>query len=276
LTGTKNTPNILGIMHNIKSHSHDCEIFPFLLLPYHVRHDIYGLVLEYPDLGPVFARIESQRAADEEEHEKTRLPKCALPTPHVPARLMSTPGILLCNRQIASEAREAMYFKTFTLRRPPPYTTTLGKPMDITEFISEDTLRNMRRVEFVMNLYGDPRRWSKTMEILLDVWSSENHLRKIDVTLEQPKELQQGLFWDAGFSSHTTRMLSMVRLCSRFVFLLVSSLRCSGIDIRSDSKLCKGGWHSADRDNTLNAEREEDKCGFLKATAAESAPHRRS
>ncbi|KAM0261325.1 hypothetical protein ACHAQJ_002356 [Trichoderma viride] len=198
-------------MDSPESYPQEHHFFPFLFLPYHIRHDIYILALEYPDLGPVFARIEYKRAVAEERHDRTRLPKCVFPTPHVPVRLKTTPGILLCNRQVAWEAREAMNFKVFTLRRPPPYTTTLGKPMDITEFISQDTLKNMRRVELVMNLYVDARGWSKTVEMLLDVWSSADHLRKIDVTLQQPEELQPGIFWDKRFSNDAIRMLSMIQ-----------------------------------------------------------------
>jgi hypothetical protein len=186
------------------------EIFPFLELPYHIRHDIYNLVLDYPDLGPVFARIESQSSEDDDEHEKTRLPKCVQPTPHVPARLRTTPGILLCSRQTAWEGREAMRSKTLTLRRPPPYTATLARPMDVTEFISEGTLRGVRRVGLVMDLYGNPRLWAKTVETLLDVWSAGNHLRRIDVTLEQPEQLEPGCFWRDRSARYAVQPLSMV------------------------------------------------------------------
>lgn len=188
------------------------QAFRFLELPYHIRHDIYMLALDYPDLGPVFARIKSQSAEEEEEHEKTRLPVCVLPTPHVPASLMTTPGILLCSRQIADEAREAMHFKVFTLRQAPPHTTTLARPMDITEFISQDTLKTMRRVDLVVDLYGDCRGWCKTVETLLDVWSTGNTLRKLDVTLEQPRQPGSVSSWAAARSAYNTRMLSMVCL----------------------------------------------------------------
>lgn len=190
-----------------------CQTFPLLELPYHVRHDIFTFALDYPDLNPIFARIETQRTADEDAHESTKLPKCVMPTPHIPARLKTTPGILLCSRQTAWEAQQAMRSKTFTLRRPPPYTQTLGRPMDITEFISEDTLKGVRRVHFVMNLEADPRGWLKTMETLLDVWSVETHLRKIDIMLEQPHDLPDGQFWHGYSAGYAVRMLSMVRIC---------------------------------------------------------------
>lgn len=193
-----------------------CQIFPFLKLPYHVRHDIYTLALDYPDLNPIFTQIKTQNSADEDDHESTRLPKCVLPTPHVPSRLKTTPGIMLCNRQTAWEAQEAMHSKTFTLKRPPPHTTTLGRPMDITEFISEETLKGIRRVDFVMNLYGNPRAWLKTMETLLDVWSVKTHLRRIDITLEQPCQLPPGQFWHDDFAGYAVRTLSMVRICIRY------------------------------------------------------------
>jgi hypothetical protein len=156
--------------------------------------------------------MEYEFARGEATHDSTRLPTCMLPTPHVPAWLKVTPGIFLCNRQIASEAREAMKFKVFTLRRPPPYTMTLGRPMDITEFISQDTLKNMRRVELVMNLFDDARGWSKTVEILLDIWSAENYLKEICISLEQPEELPPGTMWHERSSGYVIKMLSMVRI----------------------------------------------------------------
>ncbi|KAK1248188.1 hypothetical protein MKX08_006408 [Trichoderma sp. CBMAI-0020] len=170
------------IMDDSQSHSQDCPISPFLLLPYHIRHEIYLFALEYPDLRPVFARMEYQFARGEATHDKSRLPKCILPTPHVPARLKVTPGIFLCNRQIASEAREAIKFKVFTLQRPPPYTMTLGRPMNITEFISQDTLKNMRRVGL-----------------------------RIDIGLEQPEELPPGEMWHERSSRCVIKMLSMIQ-----------------------------------------------------------------
>lgn len=83
--------------------------------------------------------------------------------------------------------------------------------MDITEFISQDTLKNMRRVELVMNLFDDARGWGKTVEILLDVWSSSNHLKKIEISLEQPEELSPGTMWYERSSRYVIKMLSMVR-----------------------------------------------------------------
>lgn len=190
------------------------QIFPFLELPYHVRHDIYIFALDYPDLDPVFARIETQTSADEDKHEKAKLPQCILPTPHVPAQLKTTPGIMLCSRQIAWEAQEAMRFKTFTLKRPPPYTQTLGRPMDITEFINEDTLKGIRRVDFIITLYRDcPRAWRRTIETLLDVWSVETHLRRIGITLHQPHPLLPERFF---YDRDAVRMLSMVRICLQY------------------------------------------------------------
>lgn len=232
-----------SIMADSQVHSQDFYVSPFLLLPYHIRHEIYMFVLEYPDLRPIFVRMEYECARGEGAHDRKRLPKCILPTPHVPARLKVTPGIFLCNRQIALEAREAMKFKTFTLRRPPPYTTTLGRPMDITEFISQDTLKNMRRVELVMNLFDDARGWNKTVEILLDVWSSANHLKRIDISLEQPEELSPGKLWHERSSKYVIKMLSMVR--THFLGFTSFELyeNTAVLTMPSDPELCKRRWY---------------------------------
>ncbi|PNP39145.1 hypothetical protein TGAMA5MH_08997 [Trichoderma gamsii] len=108
-----------------------------------------------------------------------------------------------------------MKFKVFTLQRPPPYTMTLGSPMDITEFISQDTLKNMRRVELVMNLFDDARGWGKTVEVLLDVWSSANYLKKLEINLEQPEELPPGTMWHERSSGYVIKILSMIQSFAR-------------------------------------------------------------
>ena len=59
---------------------------------------------------------------------------------------------------------------------------------------------------FIMKL-GSPRAWLKTMEMLLDVWSVENHLERISITLEQSRYLPPGQLWERG---DAVRMLSMV------------------------------------------------------------------
>ncbi|KEZ43491.1 hypothetical protein SAPIO_CDS4694 [Scedosporium apiospermum] len=188
------------------------QTFPFLELPYFIRHDIYILALDYPDLDPIFARIQKQNYAGDYEHTETKkLPISVRPTPHVPAELKTTPGIMLCSRQTAWEAQQVWRYKTFTLKRPPAGTATLARPMDITEFISEDMLKRMRQVHFIMNLWGNPRAWLKTVEMLLDIWSVETHLKRIDITLEQPHQLPPGEFWPRDSRRYVAYMLSMIR-----------------------------------------------------------------
>lgn len=189
----------------------------FLALPYEIRLEIYTLALDYPDLKPVFEKFESQYIKEQQEqHEETKLPICALPTPHVPLQLKTTPGILLCNRQIYWEARQVMHNKTLTLRRSPPHTVTLGGPMDITEFISEDTLHQVRRLELFMKLcdgpHGDISGWCKMMEVLLDVWSAETHLEEISVNLYEPGVSRCQQIRASGTSNRGLRLLTTVRV----------------------------------------------------------------
>jgi hypothetical protein len=121
--------------------------FEFLALPDLVRREIYTLVLDYPDLGPVFRRMEAvfpDVLWPADVDYGIDAPMATVKAPHVPATVETTPGILLCSRQITVEALEALKFKTLTLRKTPPVAIPLGRPMDITEFISEGVLRKAR------------------------------------------------------------------------------------------------------------------------------------
>jgi hypothetical protein len=121
---------------------------------------------------------------------------------------MSTPSLLLLNRQITAEACEIIYQKPFVMASTPPYIPQLAKPMDITEFISESTLQNLRFVVLNMDLNHNPnlmsggaKRWLKTVEMLLDIWYVKNNLKRVEVqaTYTAP-------------SRDVTRLLSMVGL----------------------------------------------------------------
>ncbi|KAI1076693.1 hypothetical protein F5B20DRAFT_555193 [Whalleya microplaca] len=185
--------------------------FPFLLLPYHIRDDIYSLVLEYPDLGPVFESFEAGLHKTAQQQENTRQPKCTFPAPRAPAGTMRTPALLLVNRQITAEAVKALRDKPFVLTRYAPYSAMLAQPMDITEFVSECTLKLMQHVVLRMDLFGDARAWCKTVETLLDIWTAGNCLKRIEVWVHGRTVEGVLVQWERGFAKWALRALSKIR-----------------------------------------------------------------
>jgi hypothetical protein len=94
---------------------------------------------------------------------------------------MSTPSLLLLNRQITSEALEVLYRKPLILDTTPPYTPQFGQPMGIPEIVSETTLQNLRFVVLRMDLdqRQSARYWFKIIEMLLDIWYVKNNLEEV-------------------------------------------------------------------------------------------------
>ncbi|KAI0382814.1 hypothetical protein F5Y04DRAFT_252395 [Hypomontagnella monticulosa] len=185
------------------------HIFPFLSLPYEIRDEIYGLTLEYPDLGPLFERFEASVREAVEKQNDIKTPKCTIPAPRAPA--MQTPGLLLVNRQIAVEAVKALHKKPFVLSRYAPFPGMLVRPMDITDFISEGTLRTMQFVVFRIDLFGHARGWYKTIEDLLDTWIEGNSLKGIEVWVNEEAKNGGKIYWEPRFEQSGLGTLSKIR-----------------------------------------------------------------
>lgn len=161
----------------------DKSVFRFLELPYEIRHDIYRIALRYPDLTPVFNHYEQIlhefEAPFERPAETLYTPLCCVPVRQSPP--MRTPSLLLVNRQITAEALPVLRDTVFALTRLPPRQMTLARPMDITDFIGEGTLRTIRYMELTLDLYGDSKGCRWMVELLLDVWTTGHSLRKLTV-----------------------------------------------------------------------------------------------
>lgn len=158
----------------------DSSIFPFLSLPYEVRREIYFWALDWPDLRPSFARLSRECEEAREKMSASPDPKCTFPILH--AGRLTTPTVLLLNRQITWEALPILRAKPFVLHDSPPTTPCTGRAMDITEFIGEETLQRVRRVVLKMDLIGSEP-WLRTIDTLLDVWCAQNSLEEILVDI---------------------------------------------------------------------------------------------
>ncbi|MCJ1468431.1 hypothetical protein MMC07_007059 [Pseudocyphellaria aurata] len=169
---------------DIHLHLHSPKPFtptsPFLRLPAELRMRIYDYALDWPDMQQPFARVQKQCTTLEQLWVTCQRPRCVFLRPRI--QRVTTPTILLLNRQIYHEAITVLLNKTLVLMSPPPHSSQLGRVLDITDFIGEATLQNVAHVVLKMNLGVDA--WLKTIERLLDVWCKKNRLKSLHVGLE--------------------------------------------------------------------------------------------
>lgn len=169
---------------DIHIHLHHPEPFklpsPFLRLPAELRMRIYDYALDWPDMQQPFARVQKQCTTLEQLWVTCQRPRCVFLRPRI--ETVTTPTILLLNRQIYYEAITVLHDKPLVLMSPPPHSSQLGRVLDITEFIGEATLQNVAHVVLKMNFGVDS--WLETIERLLDVWCKKNRLKSLRVGLE--------------------------------------------------------------------------------------------
>jgi hypothetical protein len=189
---------------------------PLLALPPEVRNCIYDAALGWPDLSNLAKAVLSQPGATIDQ-ARSEQPLCTIPIPHC---CRSTPSLLLLNRQITSEALEVLYRKALVLDSTPPFLQQLARPIDITQFISESTLQNLRFVVLKMDLDQrlsgavSARGLLKTIEMLLDIWLVKNNLEQVHVQVQYtPREKDASpTFVEAVHHLYVRRLLSMARL----------------------------------------------------------------
>jgi hypothetical protein len=157
----------------------------FLLLPPEVRDCIYDAALSWPVISDLAKTVPLE--PDATVHGCWEQPLCTVPRPRYGP--MSTPSLLLLNRQITSEALEVLYRKPLILDTTPPYIPQLGQPMGIPEIISETTLQNLRFVVLRMDLdqRQSARYWFKIIEMLLDIWFVKNNLEEVQARIQCPR-----------------------------------------------------------------------------------------
>ncbi|PGH33714.1 hypothetical protein GX50_03452 [[Emmonsia] crescens] len=163
----------------------------FLDLPPEIRHEIYTLALSWPNLRVPFARL---RHECEQNEAAWFTPSslsmglgnicnhsCTLAPPYIPESDYTTPTIFLLNRQITYEALPVLHAQELVIDQPPPYSMALGRPVDITMFISEAALQRARRVVLKIDIANLASRWARTVDTLLDVWCVDNRLEELRI-----------------------------------------------------------------------------------------------
>ncbi|KAE9371527.1 hypothetical protein N431DRAFT_341644 [Stipitochalara longipes BDJ] len=184
----------------------------FLSLPPEVRDCIYNAGLDWPDISDLAKTVSSQPDVTV-IHEHSVHPLCTMPIPRCGS--MSTPSLLLLNRQITSEALEVLYRKPLILDKPPPYMPQLGRPMDVPELISENTLQNLRFIVLRMDLdqKRSARDWLKVIEILIDIWLVKNDLKKVQIHVQYTLRSENvgSTFAEAVHHQYVRRILSKLR-----------------------------------------------------------------
>ena len=182
----------------------------FLTLPLELRNIIYTYALDWPDLSAIFQKTNADYLITYEAFDKNKAPpKCTISrdcsTPLV------TPTILLLNRQITSEALVILQKKILTIPSPPPSPMQLARPTDITEFIGEAVLQNVRLVTLRLNFKDhSSRHWMKTVENLLDIWCQRNNLQSLHICVEKCEEDGRGLSFAEVLGWYTRSTLARV------------------------------------------------------------------
>ncbi|OJD19783.1 hypothetical protein AJ78_00283 [Emergomyces pasteurianus Ep9510] len=160
----------------------------FLDLPPEIRHEIYTLALSWPNLRVPFTRLRHECEQDEAawfRQGSIYNHSCALPPPYIPEPDYMTPTIFLLNRQITHEALPVLHTQELVIDEPPPYSIALGRPVDITMFISEGALQRARRVVLKIDIANLASRWARTVDTLLDVWRVNNCLEELRIVVAE-------------------------------------------------------------------------------------------
>jgi hypothetical protein len=157
-------------------------------LPLEIRYEIYEFALDWPNLKPTFETIKAQNQQHEKYYRKHYASNGV--SPKLSVDRVTTPSILLLNRQITAEAQDTLRKKTLVINSPPPVCQAFRKAMDITEFIGDITLQKAYHVLLDMDL--EHQDWLTTIETLLDVWCMENSLKSLYVRVKCP---QNTLSW---------------------------------------------------------------------------------
>ncbi|TVY86956.1 hypothetical protein LAWI1_G005690 [Lachnellula willkommii] len=87
-----------------------------------------------------------------------------------------------------------------------------AKPMDITAFVSETTLQNLKFVVLEMDLGCESsigKCWLKTLETLLDIWCERNALERLVVGARYVSP-DRSAGWTFGNAAHHGRVMRVL------------------------------------------------------------------
>ncbi len=145
------------------------------------------------------------------------------PMAKFPKPCLSTPSILLANRQIYREAKAILNKKLFVIDLTHLQRLDVDPVPDIMEFIGIITLQKLQHTRLELTFEGTAYGWLKDVDALIDVWSQECSLQTLEVTiLDEDQDLRDG-WYPASVISELQRMSQRVRL-SVFGSMLVLSV----------------------------------------------------
>lgn len=139
---------------------HLIPILPFLSLPPELRNRIYDYAVSWPtttvDRLPDTELQSVLRCPNEECRGCVGTIPYTLPETHFDR--LSTPSLLLVNRQISTEVTSVLYQEIFTISSLLLYKIHVKGMDNIQEFIGESTLRRLNYITFEMELNYIPER----------------------------------------------------------------------------------------------------------------------
>ncbi|KAH9893873.1 hypothetical protein F4778DRAFT_784360 [Xylariomycetidae sp. FL2044] len=217
---------------SVSSFSSASEGPSFLIFPPELRLKIYSYALSWPDLVGCFRRWQ-QRIQDIENgllHDESRpgnrlIPKSAVELGNILPRRYTTPTCLLLCRQITAEALPVLYAQPLRIEAPSPYSEVLGRPVDITHFISEAALQRACHVVLKMDLAREAASWRRVVDLLLDVWQVDNALVRLEVVTGREILVPVG-YGVLGSGSPRSPSLDIVAKLQRFGIMAAVQFRC--------------------------------------------------
>ncbi|KAK7533496.1 hypothetical protein IWX49DRAFT_314633 [Phyllosticta citricarpa] len=143
--------------------------FPFPRLPAELRNMIYFYVLDFDGVVRTVNKHYEAHVLDEG---------------FVHWNALSTPGILMVNKQIFREAQYILHRQTLTI----PHSTTPNT--HITDIACRPLLQNLRKVNITRDLrHGENHIWCDLLEFFqvirsaVEVWNEEHHLQELTIDL---------------------------------------------------------------------------------------------
>ncbi|KAK7541140.1 uncharacterized protein J3D65DRAFT_665867 [Phyllosticta citribraziliensis] len=143
--------------------------FPFLLLPAELRNVVYELALDFEGVVRTVNKHYEAHVQD---------------VGYMHWKDLSTPGILMANKQISREALYVLHRQTLTI----PHSTTPNT--HITDIACRALLQNVRKVNITRDLrHGENHIWCDLLEFFqiirsaVEVWNEDHHLQELTIDL---------------------------------------------------------------------------------------------
>ncbi|KAK4228812.1 hypothetical protein QBC38DRAFT_453808 [Podospora fimiseda] len=167
----------------------------FLSLPAEIRNEIYSYLTQYPTCQELYSKYNKkidQYYTDIRRGKKTSFPE------YVKEKELKTPTVLLICKGITEECMPMLKSQRFVVDMIPPWRPGEGRPMKLTEFVSEKTLEGLRRVEVYVQLgqgnLGSGWVWQMVLGDIMRVFKKINSFELFGVAFSMHNPHYRSMF----------------------------------------------------------------------------------